>query len=140
LLIFQAQNQDKWDYVKANFPQGQLLTSEEEARLATKKGEKKKVKKLVQKEKDAEKKSVETVKMNEEKEKQRFLTLSDREKRALAAEKRLLDQKQNIPNAGQRCFQCGVDITGKVPFEYLENRFCKPACVKEHRKKATVKK
>ena len=69
----------------------------------------------------------------ESEEKNRFLNLSDREKRALAAEKRLLAQNQELPSA-QRCFQCGIDIGGKIPFEYLDYRFCTPKCVKEHRK------
>ena len=71
-------------------------------------------------------------------EKQRFLNLSDREKRALAAEKRLLAQQKELPSVN-RCFQCAIDISGKVPFEYLEYRFCTPKCVKEHRLKTTKK-
>lgn len=34
-----------------------------------------------------------------------------------------------------RCFQCASDITGKVPFEYMDFRFCSPKCLKEHRLK-----
>ena len=46
-------------------------------------------------------------------EKNRYLALSDREKRALAAERRI----QALAGTAvvlNRCFQCGVDITGKV--------------------------
>merc|ERR1719266_877283 len=64
---YQAAHPDQWDYVKANFPSGPLLTPEEESRIANEKSE------ILQKEKE---------------EQNRFLNLSDREKRALAAEKR----------------------------------------------------
>ena len=37
-----------------------------------------------------------------------------------------------------RCWQCGKDITGKVPFEYFDYKFCTPKCLKEH--KMNVKK
>merc|ERR1712061_217286 len=84
----------------------------------------------------------------EEREREAFLKLSDRKKRALAAERRILAANANVDNAGttkektelislsiQRCYQCGNDITGKTPFEYQNFRFCPPKCVKEHRKK-----
>ena len=130
---FQASNPDQWDYIKAGLPSGPLLTSEEEARQASKKAEKKKAQREAKKEKAKEEKAKMQEIKAEEAEKQRFLGLSDREKRALAAEKRMLAQNQDLPSV-PRCFQCGVDISGKVPFEYSGNRFCKPACVKEHRK------
>lgn len=72
-------------------------------------------------------------------EKQSFLALSDREKRALAAERRFLQQEPAIVDGARavlkRCFECGADITGKVPFEYSNNVFCSVKCVKEHRAK-----
>ncbi len=130
---FQASNPDQWDYIKAGLPSGPLLTSEEEARQASKKAEKKKAQREAKKEKDKIEKAKLQEVQAENAEKQRFLGLSDREKRALAAEKRMLAQRQDLPSV-PRCFQCGVDMSGKVPFEYSGNRFCKPACVKEHRK------
>ena len=68
-------------------------------------------------------------------EKERFLNLSDREKRALAAERRLLGSDSLGVNSlqRQRCFSCGLDITGKTPFQYSENKFCSVGCVKKHR-------
>ena len=33
----------------------------------------------------------------------------------------------------QLCFLCGLDITGKTPFEYGDNKFCSIKCVKMHR-------
>ena len=87
----------------------------------------------------------------EEREREAFLKLSDREKRALAAERRILAANAKVDNAGptkenaelislsiQRCYQCGYDITGKTPFEYQNFRFCTPKCVKEHRKKCAI--
>lgn len=103
--------------------------------MANKKAEKKKAQRAAKKEKEMEEKAKEMVKKQEEIDKQRFLNLSDREKRALAAEKRMLAQQETLPSIS-RCFQCGADISGKVPFEYSDYRFCKPACVKEHRAKS----
>lgn len=132
----QAGNPDKWDYKEACIPTDNLLTPEEEARIAAKKADKRRAQKVVKKQAEKEKRAVEDLKLKEQQEKQRFLKLSDREKRALAAEKRALGMKEDSSVVTtQRCFQCGTDITGKVPFEYSDYRFCKPACVKEHRQK-----
>ena len=131
---FQAANPDKFDYAAAQIPIEKPLTPEEEARQAAKKNEKKKAQKAAKKEKEKALKAVEEEKKKEEAEKTRFLNLSDREKRALAAEKRILASAGSLQTS-QRCFQCAADISGLVPFTYLDNRFCKPACVKEHRLK-----
>ena len=75
-------------------------------------------------------------KKTEVEEKERFLNLSDREKRALAAERRLLGSESVAGVSSlqrQRCFSCGLDITGKTPFQYSENKFCSVGCVKKHR-------
>ena len=95
--------------------------------------EKKKAKRAEQKEKEKVKKAEKAKEKAEEEEKKRFLNLSDREKRALAAEKRMLSQGQSVPVA-LRCFSCGIDISGKVPFEYRDFKFCSPKCVQSHRK------
>lgn len=50
--------------------------------------------------------------------------------RALAAEQRILKQGCTVVS---RCFQCGVDMAGQVPFEYNSNHFCSMPCLKEHR-------
>jgi hypothetical protein len=56
---------------------------------------------------------------------------------ALAAERRILSQasNSNVKPVLSRCFQCAVDITGKVPFEYDVYRFCTVECLKQHRLK-----
>ena len=99
-------------------------------RQASKKAEKKKAQRATKKEKEKEIKEIEKVQKKEEEDKTRFLNLSDREKRAIAAERRILAQNQDLPSV-PRCFQCGVDISGKVPFEYSDYKFCHPACVSE---------
>ncbi|XP_023311873.1 ankyrin repeat and zinc finger domain-containing protein 1-like, partial [Anoplophora glabripennis] len=104
------------------------LTAEETA-------EKRKTQRKVKKEKEKEKKKENLVKRKEDEEKDRFLHLSDREKRALAAERRILSQSGTVT---ARCFLCASDISGKVPFEYSGNRFCTIECLKAHRIKNPV--
>merc|ERR1711860_425175 len=92
------------------------------------------------KEKEKAAKEVEREKKREEEEKQRYLNLSDREKRALAAERRILAAKAETGGEKPvlvRCFQCGADMSGKVPFEYEIYKFCAVNCLKNHRKKMT---
>ncbi|KAJ8971835.1 hypothetical protein NQ317_001548 [Molorchus minor] len=94
------------------------------------------VQRKLKREKEKEKKKENQIKRKEQEEKDRFLQLSDREKRALAAERRILSQSGTVI---ARCFLCASDITGKVPFEYLGNRFCTTDCLKAHRmRNATV--
>ncbi|EFA08600.1 tRNA endonuclease ANKZF1 [Tribolium castaneum] len=113
---------DKYNYNKAQIPTN-VLTPEELA-------EKKKAQRKLKKEKEKIKKKENEIKRREEMEKERFLKLSDREKRALAAERRILSQSGTVIT---RCFLCACDMTGKVPFEYLGNRFCSVECLKAHR-------
>lgn len=102
----------------------------------------------MKREKEKEKKKENEIKRKEDEQKDRFLKLSDREKvrmrnhyfditfplhlfqRALAAERRILDQSGKVI---VRCFQCATDISGKVPFEYMTNVFCTITCLKTHR-------
>ncbi|TKR58047.1 hypothetical protein L596_030671 [Steinernema carpocapsae] len=102
-------------------PEPKKPDPETEARRA----EKKKRNRAKRKEKERVKKAEEA----EKKEKERFLNLSDREKRALAAERRIATMKDSLV----RCFQCG-EVFGTTPFEYDNNKFCQIACVHEHRK------
>lgn len=114
--------------MQANIPTNSL-TSEEIA-------EKKKAQRKIKKEKEKEKRKENEVKQKEQLEKRRFLELSDREKRALAAERRILSQSGTITS---RCFLCASDMAGKVPFEYSNNRFCSVECLKAHRLKNPIK-
>ncbi|XP_066585271.1 tRNA endonuclease ANKZF1-like isoform X2 [Prorops nasuta] len=121
---FMGINPDKFNYSKSQIP-GPITEELEQKYL-----EKKKQLKKHKREKDKIRKKEFETKKQEEEAKQRFLNLSDREKRAMAAEQRILKQGGNLMS---RCFQCAVDMTGQVPFEYNANRFCSMPCLKEHR-------
>lgn len=80
----------------------------------------------------------------EQEEQRRFASLSDREKRALAAERRLAAQlgapAPQIPDSAianaQRCWSCGTSLQGLIPFHYLDFSFCSTRCLQEHRRRA----
>lgn len=128
---YMAEHPHKYDYIKAQIPGP--LTEE----IESKKAEKKKAQKVARKQREKEQKEEKLKKQQEEDEKRRFTALSDREKRALAAERRLAEHMaatgENLTNI-RRCFQCGESLLGKIPFEYLEYSFCTPRCVQAHRK------
>jgi len=129
---FMGQFPEKYDYKKAQVPPP--LSEEMEKERA----EKKKLLNKLKREKEKQKKQERMEHEKETEEQKRFLGLSDREKRALAAEQRILAQcKRNAEKAPVlvRCFDCAADITGKVPFEYNQNVFCTPKCLAAHRKK-----
>lgn len=131
---FMGQFPDRYDYKAAQIPSA--LTNDMELERKQKAAEKKRQQKKAKQERLKEKREEDAVKEAEEREKKRFLALSDREKRALAAEKRLL---KNLEDTGRktpvmsRCYQCGSNMTGKVPFEYSDFKFCTPKCLKQHR-------
>ncbi|KAF7987364.1 hypothetical protein HCN44_003126 [Aphidius gifuensis] len=121
---FMAVNPDKFDYGKSQIPAP--LTEE----IAQQEIERKKQQRKAKRDREKAKKKEFELKKLEEDSKQRFLNLSDREKRALAAEQRIRKQGGIVLT---RCFQCASDMTGVVPFEYNSNRFCSMPCLKEHR-------
>ncbi|XP_071443004.1 tRNA endonuclease ANKZF1-like [Hetaerina americana] len=130
---FMAAFPDRYDYAKAQVPGP--LTEELEKELESRAMEKKRLARKAKKEKSKAKWQEE----EERAERERFLSLSEREKRALAAERRLLERSkrgQGKPVVISRCYQCAVDITGKIPFEYDVNRFCSIDCLKLHRSKS----
>ncbi|KAK2850366.1 hypothetical protein Q7C36_009149 [Tachysurus vachellii] len=128
---FMAEHPDKYDYAKAQVP-GPLT-----AEIESKKMEKKKAQKAAKKQREKEQREEKRQEEEEQEEKRRFLALSDREKRAMAAERRLAAQ---VATTGatltniRRCWQCGESLLGKVPFEYLNYSFCSTRCVQTHRK------
>ncbi|XP_072274148.1 tRNA endonuclease ANKZF1 isoform X2 [Pyxicephalus adspersus] len=128
---YREDNPDKYNYSKSQIP-GPL--SEE---VETRRVEKKRAQKAQKKQKEKEEKEERLRKEAEEAEKKRFAALSDREKRALAAERRLAAQlslsKESAGSNVRRCWLCGESLLGKVPFEYLDFSFCSTRCVKEHR-------
>lgn len=127
LKKFAKDNPEKYNYNKAQIPLN-TLTDQEMA-------EKKKAQKKIKREKKTEKRKEIQMKQREEEEASRFVKLSDREKRALAAERRIRDAGGTVI---ARCFLCGSNMTGKTPFEYLESRFCTIECLKAHRMKTTI--
>lgn len=124
---YMAEHPQKYDYTKAQVPGP--LTEETES----KKAEKKKAQKAARKQREKEQKEEKLKQQLEEEEKRRFIALSDREKRALAAERRLATAGVTLTTI-RRCFQCGESLLGKIPFEYLNYSFCSPRCVQAHRK------
>ncbi|NXH10520.1 ANKZ1 protein, partial [Bucco capensis] len=120
---FMVDHPDKYDYSQAKVPGP--LTQEMEA----KKLEKKRAKK-------AQRKQWQQAQQEELGEKQRFAALSDREKRALAAERRLAAQLQDTSTTFtniSRCWQCGESLLGRIPFHYFSFSFCSTACLQSHR-------
>ncbi|XP_059198970.1 tRNA endonuclease ANKZF1 isoform X2 [Centropristis striata] len=132
---YMAENPDRYDYTKAQVP-GPLT-----AEIESKKTEKKKAQKAVKKQREKEQKEEKRKQESEAEEKKRFASLTDREKRALAAERRLAEQ---VAATGvgishvKRCWTCGETLLGKIPFQYLEYSFCTPRCVQAHRKANTL--
>nr|XP_020450416.1 ankyrin repeat and zinc finger domain-containing protein 1 isoform X1 [Monopterus albus] len=128
---YMGENPDKYDYVKAQVPAP--LTAEIESKKTEKKKAQKALRKLREKEQKEEKRKQEL----EAEEKKKFASLTDREKRALAAEKRFAEQVAatgvSLSNI-KRCWMCGESLLGKIPFHYLEYSFCTPRCVQAHRK------
>ncbi|TSQ01585.1 Ankyrin repeat and zinc finger domain-containing protein 1 [Bagarius yarrelli] len=128
---FMADHPDKYDYAKAQVP-GPLT-----AEIESKKAEKKKAQRAAKKQREKEQREEKQREEEEQEERRRFLALTDREKRALAAERRLAEQVATtggtVTNI-RRCWQCGESLLGKVPFEYLNYYFCSTRCVQIHRK------
>ncbi|NXA68151.1 ANKZ1 protein, partial [Mohoua ochrocephala] len=127
---FMVDHPDKYDYSRAKVPGP--LTQEMEA----KKLEKKRAQKAQRKQREQAQREERQRWEQEQEEKQRFAALSDREKRALAAERRLAAQLQDsgttLSNIS-RCWCCGESLLGRIPFHYLDFSFCSTACLQTHR-------
>ncbi|CAI9165151.1 unnamed protein product [Rangifer tarandus platyrhynchus] len=137
---FMEKNPDAYDYSKAQVPGP--LTAEMEARQATRRREQK----AARRHREEQQRKRQEQEKQEREEQRRFAALSDREKRALAAERRLAAQLaapnpqtsdpavtvSNIP----RCWSCGVSLQGLVPFHCLDFSFCSTRCLRDHRCRA----
>ncbi|KAM4697911.1 tRNA endonuclease ANKZF1 [Rhinophrynus dorsalis] len=133
---YREDNPEKYNYSKSQIPGP--VSEEAEARRA----DKKRAQKAQKKQREKQEKEERIRKEEEEAEKRRFAALSDREKRALAAERRLaaqLTQNKVLDSNIRRCWQCGESLLGKVPFEYLEFSFCSTRCLQEHRRNRAAK-
>ncbi|XP_041732387.2 ankyrin repeat and zinc finger domain-containing protein 1-like, partial [Coregonus clupeaformis] len=129
---YMADHPDKYNYSRAQVP-GPLT-----AELESQKTEKKKAQKAAKKKREKEQKEERRRLEMEVEEKKRFASLSDREKRALAAEKRLADHKASTGgdlSNSRRCWQCGGVPGGKGPVSIPGLQLLRtPRCVQEHRK------
>ncbi|NXG95289.1 ANKZ1 protein, partial [Loxia leucoptera] len=127
---FMVDHPDKYDYSRAKVPGP--LTQEMEA----KKLEKKRAQKAQRKQREQAQREEQHRWEQEQERKQWFAALSDREKRALAAERRLAAQLQDkgttLANIS-RCWHCGESLLGRIPFHYLDFSFCSTACLQTHR-------
>ncbi|NWJ03585.1 ANKZ1 protein, partial [Crypturellus undulatus] len=127
---FVVDHPDQYDYNRAKVPGP--LTPEMEA----KKLEKKRAQKAQRKQREQAQREERQRWEQEQAEKQRFAALSDREKRALAAERRLAAQLQDAGSTlanVSRCWHCGESLAGRIPFHYLDFSFCSTACLQTHR-------
>lgn len=131
-------NPDAFDYNKARVPGP--LTHEMEARQATKKKEQKAARRQREQQRQKQREQEE----QKQEEQRQFAALSDREKRALAAERRLAAQlgapSPPVPDSAVgkagRCWSCGVPLQGLTPFHYLDFSFCSTRCLRDHRSQA----
>ncbi|KAM4836261.1 tRNA endonuclease ANKZF1 [Thomomys bottae] len=135
---FMEKNPDAYDYKKAQVPGP--LTSEMEAQQAARK----KKQKAARQQREEQQRKQQEQEEREREEQRRFASLSDREKRALAAERRLAAQlgtpNPPIPDSAiispGRCWSCGASLQGLVPFHYLDFSFCSTRCLRDHRNQA----
>lgn len=132
---FMEKNPEACDYRKAQVPGP--LTAEMEARRASRKKEQK----AARRQREDQRRKQREQEQREQEERLRFAALSDREKRALAAERRLAAQL-GVPSpltpdstAGnvRRCWSCGASLQGLIPFHYLDFSFCSTRCLQHHR-------
>ncbi|PAA77167.1 hypothetical protein BOX15_Mlig018479g3 [Macrostomum lignano] len=143
---FVAKRPDWHDYASAGIPAP--LTPEQLEARRLKEADKKRAAKAAKRDRDRAKRAAEAAAQAEADERERFQTLSDTQKMALAAERRLLAaaaaSQQSAGGTNQkplilsRCFQCAADITGKVPFHYDRYEFCSTNCLRRHRDKTAA--
>ncbi|XP_032073618.1 ankyrin repeat and zinc finger domain-containing protein 1 [Thamnophis elegans] len=132
---FMGEQPDRYDYTRAQVPGP--LTAEMEARQA----ERRRAQKALRKQREREDREAQLLLEQEQEEKRRFALLSDREKRALMAERRfasqLKDAGASLTNT-RRCWFCGESLLGCIPFHYLDFSFCSTNCLQAHRRGETA--
>lgn len=139
---FMAHYPTRYDYKVAQVPGP--LTEDMENERKLRQQEKKKAQRAVKKEKMKEQNALKAKIDAEQQEQERFAALSDREKRAIAAERRfakqLLSQNTATPSNTVRCWLCGTSLLGKIPFEYFDYQFCSIGCLKKHKSLESINK
>ncbi|KAL8183012.1 UNVERIFIED_CONTAM: hypothetical protein K2H54_012089 [Gekko kuhli] len=132
---FMGEQPEKYDYIQAQVP-GPLT-----AQMEAKQAERRRAHKAQRKQREKEERESRQLLKQEEDEKRLFAQLSDREKRALAAERRLAaqlkDSTATLTNT-RRCWLCGKSLLGLIPFHYLDFSFCSTSCLQTHRREKTA--
>ncbi|EFO25095.1 hypothetical protein LOAG_03392 [Loa loa] len=129
---FRSEYPNAFNWNISQIPELVVVNEEQLAKEA----EKKRIQREKKKQRDKAKKIAQHHERIEQAQRQKYLALSDREKRALAAERRLAASLQRgcqiVENDGNRCFKCGAVLVPKH-FEYCDNRFCSLMCLQQHR-------
>lgn len=129
---FRSEHLDAFNWNASQVPELVVLNEEHLAREA----EKRRIQREKKKQRDKAKKAALLLKKAEQDEREKYLALSDPEKKVLVAERRLPTSLQTlckiVENDGNRCFMCGTVLDAK-PFEYCDCRFCSLPCLQQHR-------
>uniref|UniRef100_A0A0R3RFW0 ANK_REP_REGION domain-containing protein n=1 Tax=Elaeophora elaphi TaxID=1147741 RepID=A0A0R3RFW0_9BILA len=129
---FRSEHPHTFNWNVSQIPELAVVSEEQLAKEL----EKKRIQREKKKQRDKAKKAAHYQERIEQEQRQKYLALSDREKRALAAERRIASSLQRacqiVENDGNRCFKCGAVLVPKH-FEYCDNHFCSLACLQQHR-------
>lgn len=127
------------------------LTQDQMNEKAEKEREKKRNQRKQKKQRDVQTKQQEKQHDLEAAERQRFLSLTDQEKRRLIIDRNFLNvvplncndetttDKSKVKFSPSeikiisRCWTCAADMSTAVPFEYFDYKFCSTKCLKVHR-------
>ena len=129
---FWAAHPDKWDYSRAGIPS--MLSADVEAEQQQRAADKKEKERLRRKEQERRKKENERV-AREAREAQAVAAqaesqLTERQRRALAAERRLGVAPTAFPAFS--CAMCKAEVR-RMPFERLGHKYCSTQCVVAHK-------
>lgn len=142
---------NRYDYKVAKITSP--LSQEQMNEKLEKEKEKKRNQRKKKQQREAQIKKQEKQVESEQAEKERFLSLTDQEKRKLIVDRNFLNimpinedahdttkvkySPQQIKNIC-RCWTCGADMSTSVPFEYFDYKFCSTKCLKIHREKTAI--
>jgi len=131
---------DRYDFKTAKIPAP--LSQEQMNEKAEKEKEKKRNQRKLKKQRETVSKQQQKQQDLEAAEKQRFLSLTDQEKKRLIIDRNMLnvmpinqEQKKVDIKIISRCWTCAADMSTSVPFEYFDYKFCSTKCLKTHREK-----
>eukprot|EP01130_Rhizamoeba_saxonica_P010481 TRINITY_DN4292_c0_g1_i1.p1 TRINITY_DN4292_c0_g1~~TRINITY_DN4292_c0_g1_i1.p1 ORF type:complete len:612 (-),score=161.83 TRINITY_DN4292_c0_g1_i1:158-1993(-) len=132
---FAGNNLDMWDWNKANVvPLTEEMIENQKAKAAERRRRKRKNKKnrkleqnKSQQEEEEDKHKQESIEMVSNARKTAIRNISEREKRALAIERKMAIQRNSAPT----CDYCHNTLEA-IPFERLEYKYCSTKCVRSH--------